>query len=486
MKKNSNNRIPLWLFILAIASVSFLAIDQNSNPPFLDIQNVCLNKNKPATFLIFLQKDESIITNFSLSSNNKQSVLADISTKLIDLKSGEIRSFRSGQNIIVNNTGNFKLEFSANKQILINVNITKSNDEESNAKLDVLKVNKCFIEEKKSGKPNFKQTIPLKANDQITISSSDPKASMLACYMPRTGETFFVKDKPTIEILDDGNYSIEFYVDRGSVGWLIQAKEGIGLDSKDFYFSDLIITRSRASAISSNSQKQESNIKEAFNPSVMLENSSKQFKEIMEKGELDAAARNKMMEDLIGILGKKDTLLNTILGVPTSIMEEVPAKLNYVKTNKIVKELEIDESAAFWMFWIGTGDGALAAFKDKNQKSLNERSKPIFKVFSEKICKAQNLSISTFPLQQEYPDEIYEDIEFAILDETNKDRFLRGEQYTPFSELTYGRGINSSFGFAKVPDQKNILYLCMANNNRVSPVQVSFQLQTFQIEQEYR
>ena len=486
MKMNSNNRIPLWLIVFAIFSFSFLVIDQNPNNIFLEIQNVSLSKDKPATFLGFFQKDETITINYSLSNNSKQAVLADITTKLIDLKSGEIRSFRSGQNITVNNTGNFKIEFSSTKQVALNINAFKSIDNEGIGKLEVLKLNKCFIDEKKNGKPNFKQTIQLKANDQLSISSSDPKSSMLVCYIPRTGETYLVKDKPLIDILDDGNYSIEFYIDRGSVSWLKQAKEGIGLDGKDFYFSDINVSRIRQSANTAQTKSAEVAKKEAFNPAVMLESSNKQFKEIMEKGELDAEARNKMMADLIGILAKKDTLVNTLLGPPTAFNEEVPAKLNYVKTNKVVKELEIDESAAFWMFWIGTGDGAELAFKDKNQKTMNERTKPIFKIFSEKIIKAQNISISTFPMQQEYPEGLYEDIEFAIVDELNKDRFLRGEPYSPFTELTCGKSITTSFGFAKVPESKNQLYLCMANNNKVSPVQVNFQLQTFQLEQDYR
>ena len=91
-----------------------------------------------------------------------------------------------------------------------------------------------------------------------------------------------------------------------------------------------------------------------------------------------------------------------------------------------------------------------------------------------------------FPLVQEYTDRLYEDIEFAVVDEVNKERFMRGEPYTPYAQLTSGVNVTSFFGFARVPGMKETLYLCMSNNNRISSVHVNFQFQTFQIEQEYQ
>ena len=491
MMKNSKDSTPFLVILVAFVCFSFLLFDQEDVVVIFDVQSAAVDKNKPILVLAAMNKGEFLKINYGLASGSS-GLVSDVSVRVTDMKGGEIRSIKTGASIRADNTANFKIEFSAPKYMKLDIKASKTGDDDTEVagKRDLLKLSKCFIDEKKSGKPNFQQTVRLKAGDQLAIGSSDPKAAVLTCYMRRTGETYSVKDKPVIDIPDDGNYTLEFYVDRGSVGWLKQAKEGIGLDGKDFYFSDLTVSRIRPTApgkaVPAAPGEKAVAKKEEFNPALLIESSSKQLKEVMEKNQLDQDAQAKLMADLIGGLMRKDTLMKSVLGVPNPINEDVPAKLNYVKTNKIARELEIDESAHYWVFWIGTGDGAEAAYKDKNLRTITDRSKSIFQIFADIILKGKSPNTSLFPLVQEYPEGLSEDIEFAVVDEANKERFMRGEPYSPYAQMTSKVNVTSFFGFAKVPDMKQTLYLCLSNNNRISPVHVNFQFVTFVIEPEYQ
>jgi len=490
--KNRTSKLNVRRFLfLGFLFFSFLEQQGSDLSPILDLQCVYVDKGRSAVFLINLDKGDFVSTSWVLGKGSK-AANSDLEVKLIDLTSNEIRYLAHQKALRADNKGKYKVEFNSKKLAYLDLKISKSNDPtlESPGSVTHLKSNAIFIDEKKSNEPAFKQVLKLKAGDQVAISSADPKANLLQCYLPRTGEVFAVKDKPVIEITDDGNYSFEFYVDRNSPGLFKRLKEEVGLDSKNFYFSDLSLIRTRP-AIASNpttatTGAATTKTQEAFNPTALIESSNKQLAEMMERSKMDNAEREKFLEEMANRFMMKDTAYTSNLGASMNIKKEVSGELNYAKGNRIAEKLEIDQGH-YWIYWLGVGDGGEKAFKEKNQAAMETgQGKSIFKLFSERIIKNQPTNSSLFPTVEQFPSELFEDVEYAILDEINKNHFLRGEPYTPFDALTQGIEVTTHFGFAKVPDGKQELYLCVANNNKMSPVNVFFQYQTFQIEQEIK
>lgn len=64
-----------------------------------------------------------------------------------------------------------------------------------------------------------------------------------------------------------------------------------------------------------------------------------------------------------------------------------------------------------------------------------------------------------------------EDVEYAIVDETNKRLFEEDLAYQPYEGIQ-GKGVRFKPGFARPSEES--LFVCVCNDNKITPVNVFF------------
>ncbi|MEM7657307.1 MAG: hypothetical protein AAF399_14325 [Bacteroidota bacterium] len=142
-------------------------------------------------------------------------------------------------------------------------------------------------------------------------------------------------------------------------------------------------------------------------------------------------------------------------------------------TNRACRPLNIQASDVF-VLWLGVGEEAMDEYKAINtyQKELNSReSGDILTRYARSVLLRGRANHNLFRGEGDSEDVFNEYIEYAILDEGGKERFLKGE-------LPSTKYVNQDHDhFTNLGDRP--IYLCLCNQNRVSSVKVAFRYAMF-------
>lgn len=178
-------------------------------------------------------------------------------------------------------------------------------------------------------------------------------------------------------------------------------------------------------------------------------------------------------------------------GIATEIFDKVPARLNISpgNNNKTCIPIMLSEECAdptetcpecsFWVFWMGVGDEAVNQYKfrDSTRKLITQQG--VIEAYAHAVTFMKSTGSGILPVISEG-----EDVFYAIVNEANKAKFMKAIQLPPANNQPLGFETKSSglliSGYKIMPyNPGEQLYLCLCNNNELSPVPVLFNFQQF-------
>lgn len=203
------------------------------------------------------------------------------------------------------------------------------------------------------------------------------------------------------------------------------------------------------------------------------------------------SAENALLMELIKALTPVATPEFDVVGIATQSYNVVPSRLNFAtgNSNRQCFELALSEESAdptgkcpdcsFWVYWIGVGQEAVNQYKfrDSTRKMLTQKG--VIEAYANSVKFMKVSGVGIFPVISEG-----EDVFFAIVNEANKEKFFEAKRLPPaageslgFSALAAGLQRTGYQILPYSPGEKT--FLCLCNNNELSPVPVLFNYQQF-------
>jgi|GEM_PF-3456025 len=159
----------------------------------------------------------------------------------------------------------------------------------------------------------------------------------------------------------------------------------------------------------------------------------------------------------------------------------VPARRDAFKRPRVCKAIESTPGAQLWVYWIGVGHDAIAAYTKRLENQLkNQRT--LLNLYAKSRFIDNKSDLQVFPR-----GPFADDIQYAVLDSDNKELF---EQGSPNWKPYFG-GVGASTNFVsndfgglkrQIPDDD--LYICLCNNNAYSGLWVYFIYEFYDIEKQ--
>ena len=505
--------------------ISFIIPSASFAGDIINIASIKVSKEYPASFVLDLERNDIITISYKKNGGNAD--LAQLLVQVIDLNQQDEEvagSFsRSGRDYLAPYDGKYRVDFiyngkgsglikQRNLDLSLNIDLDGYDGLKEGEAREVLHATNCVIED--SEENALRINYYLTKGDVINISSQDSKAAFLKLYISQLAKTISLAGGTEIVIPSNGTYSFKFYLQSNDDGSLFNWKEL--MSKNDFLFKDLSIFRQREAdltpiASSSNtvdtygsSESTETydsagNLEETIDPA---ESYAIDIEKIMADGSRSSEEQTKAMvqamkeqQELMLELANRKNIRTEITSFPSEIKMKLEPEFNFAAgKNASNRQCEIitlqPTNFNIWFYWIGVGDKAEEAYEEHNAIVTQTYRKPLSDAAAEYIYgKFGDSSVGkrnpSYPDEKKYPDYLFEDAEYAVVDFNNMRNFMAGRRYQQMNQRakrnTY---ITSDNGFSARPALDGDIYFCACNNNKATPVNVLFKFFTIQYETE--
>lgn len=496
----------------------------------LNIQSFKVAKDHPAEFLVDLKQDDKIILSLRQVGGNIDSDKAFV--QVVDLNNIEeeiLDEFgtSTGQSRIPYD-GKYKIRVIYTGKGLtlrgwqhglfsLKVESLKTTKQKPGEFREILQATNLAIDD--DSENALKLLLNVNRGDKISISSVDPKASIIKYELLQLAKTGFVSNFTTIEADRDITLTLILYLAENNDGKSIYNISEL-IKRGDIQVEDLVISLEKKPKMLTTSQnsnadpygnnQQKSNSEPETDPYAMLmesisssqENANEQnqnYAELIASGQMNQAEVFEKMAKAIEEMNKEKEYVIINPGDMGEIEVELGPADNLFKTSKnkpsssrSCHELVLRSTHNQWFYWVAVGDKAEDIFEENNEKYYKStgQTKTLTKAKAEYIYYMQDptkrLSDPDFPTEVMYPDAFVEDVEYAVVDEFNRTRFLKGQRY---NKLNYRpkQFVTVDQGFTFTPFSTDEIYhVCFSNNNKRTPIKVYFRYFTINAEKEMR
>ena len=503
----------------------------------LDVKSFKVSKNYPADFLFDLLEDDNVILSFNKVGGNVD--VSKVVVQVIDLNDIEetvLDEFRipSG-NLRIPSDGKYLIRFQyTGKDITLKGrrfgNFSLKVESLDTEKLqpgefrNVMQLNSIAIDD--DSENALKVIFKVKKGDIISFSSADPKSSIVKVYLQQLGKTGFVNSLSQVVATQDNYFTCNIFLsDNDDPVNLYNVREL--LKNGDLLFTDLIISQQRpaqplstSAAIAANSNsggayndgsssgssaEEESNPYDNYLTQLQeqqangSDNSAAIAQALQNSANLSAETLNSMIEymkesskpkEQVDVFTIPQADINVSLGPAGNLFKK---NKNASFPNRYCQELALPgTNFNKWFYWIGVGDKAGEAFEEEVDRfsTRNGGRKQLTQVKAEYFYYMNDPNNSrfnpSFPNPRNYPAYFKEDVEFAILDDVNKDRFLNGLKYKTINYRKSKLVTSDEYWAISPPNSDVIYWICLCNDNERTPIDVTFKYFTIDTESTVR
>lgn len=500
MMKNQKNH--LLSILLCLSLITLFAFQILTDPErlnlLLDVQEIQIDKNQPAIFKFSLDKSNTISVNCQLNTSARnRGDLDDVEIKIKNLGTqSNVAEFEDGQFDETVNLQEGIYELTVTCKRLIHLDLAASVEEPIELKKGethpFLNAQSLFVGEKTPGgntnaTPKFK--LDLQESDKIEISSTSDAASLLRYEIMELGESFPANQTTAIE--KAGIYTIRFFLDgedRSLIQNILRGRPGILFNNIGMKRS-IYLPPTPDDETSKESEKTSSvgNNEDVVNKLKEEEEEKRKAEEEKKKQEEE----KKRWEEIIKGLQPDSTYrLADVTTQSFAFDEAVPSRMNIDKNNRQCQPIQnlnfvgrnertlepLDPQ--FWVYWIGVSDYAWEEYQNLNGKNSTSLMQQYAIALGDNP-QDWSTRIPSFPFfPRDGDDNLHEAVEYAIVDDFNKNKFEKGEPYTAYNNIKSFRS-KSDYGNALPPEATQQLHLCICNHNKLTPVKVYFHFETF-------
>lgn len=509
------------LRINAIVILLLCFVANVKSETIFNVKSLKLAAGYPAEFLLDLEQGDNLTVTYKQVGGNGD--FNKLKVYVVDLNQIEetiVKEFKNRSDYIrVPTTGLYKLVFEykaknkfswrRSKYVMLSVKAESLQLQELGAgeSRQMIRIGNLALDDEKQN--SFKLAINLNSGDKLYISSGDQKASFVKMNVIQLGINKFISSVSTLDITRDGVYSFEFYLEENKEATGIYQTLASLLSNSDVNFTDLVITRERAvkGSVSYNNNSgniygdsSSSDADAASATNVAEDDPNARFQAILEQmqsssdgsSETSAAIVQLMQEQqkmYAEMLNKKEVV--EVTPMPRSVIKlSLDPKSNFsknvgmVKANRVCELLNLKGAGTYnlWFYWLGVGEKAEEAFEIEKDKYANYNQKNLIQQKVEYLYFSNNdqpeLAGINPPLprqtDQKYQSYFSEDVEYAVVDYVNSQRFLKGENFVKMNSSSF-KYVSTDEGIAfKPPTPKEEYFICMANNNKNTKIDVFF------------
>ncbi|GLR16698.1 hypothetical protein GCM10007940_13130 [Portibacter lacus] len=475
----------------------------------INISSIKVSKDYPASFVLTLERNDIVTIDFNKKSGNAD--INQLEVRIIDLNQQEEETMevfnRSGRDFLAKYDGNYRVDFIYNgkgsgifrersMEIGVSIDLDGYEGLKEGESKEVLHATNAVIEEGESNA--LKVVYYLNKGDKITVSSTDKKSAFLKLNITQQPKILSVKGSTVIDIMSDGTYTLNFYLDEDEEGTsLLNLRELLSKD--DVLFRDLSIYRERAVDFSKLASSNKNSSDGSNTKSDDLFNSSSSnleeeegnglgfdLEKLLSETNKGSEEFNKSllqtMKDMQESLNKKN-IKTIVTSIPSDLQMRLEPEMNFSSNNENRKCQAIPlqpTSFNIWFYWVGVGENAEQAYEEHNSEITNIYKKSFADVAAEHIYgKFGNPELGrknpSYPDETRYGQFLNEDAEYAIVDFENMRKFMAGDRYNklnkPARNATYITADNGISGKAANDEE---MYFCACNNNKATPVSVFF------------
>ncbi len=478
----------------------------------LDVKNVAIDFFNPAKFYFYREREEGYfkagdaitfnIKVMEISAKNARKLLGGgkyehLKIIMINLNTGaeEIiyaadfgKPYKFGGN---NAPGNYSMEITGTKKLTpLHITVVRTlgepmSDEDLAATYDMVHVETMYIGLFPDSQPKF--NLNLNEKDQIGISSTS--ALNIKFKLFQTGKVYPLPMGGPIVMPEAGIKTLEFVVE------IEKTKNGLfNFKKSDKRYIDLIIKRvpyieppENASGAAGGGTGEGDGTADGTDPNDPFggEDPLEALKNAAEDktGALIAKHMENMAEFMKSMAEKK------IVTKPKYINgknEEavVSSKLDLNGSKRLCLKLDL-QAANYWTYWVGVSQKAEENYAAE-QKDIIARSREGVQSLLEHYALSIIDNVNT---KSNYPSFSVIDtklsnsgefVEYAIVNEINKQKFKKGEKYSSYRPGWRSQNAVTDYGNSAFPDDN--LYACFCNHNKMSPVDVFFKYELYEKE----
>ena len=500
----------------------------------LDIKSFKLSKKYPAEFQFNLKEGDNFILSFSKVSGNLDPSQVDI--QVIDLNNIEeevLGDFRIPTgNVRIPTDGIYIVRFRYTGKDLslsgrrfgnfsFKAESLQTDEIKPGEFRNLLQVTSIAMDDDVDNA--MKLILDVEAGDRITFSSADPKSSIVKVNLQQMGQTAFVNSLSNVIIPKDMRLTVTLFLSENDDPINIYNVREL-LKNDDLLFSDLVIGIERKQnnimgggdlyssniPISNENNSNGDGTNEVDPYSSILEQLQSQqeagsqsyqamLEDMQSNQNLSAEMQAILMETLIENTREKERV-----EVYTQGMNDIELVLgpegNLFKNNKnassdskeCVELLLRVNNYNKWFYWIAVGENAKETFEMESEKYSRQNGgrKQLIQAKGEYyyyMGDPENQRMNPpLPNMRNYSKYFSEDVEFAVVDATNKDRFLDGLSYEQ-KNISRAKYISVDSGWSINPPNPDVQYfVCFHNNNQRTPIKVIFKYFTIDIEKTVR
>ncbi|MGK0363303.1 MAG: hypothetical protein ACI85O_000348 [Saprospiraceae bacterium] len=494
--------IALIITTLILTSFYYQSQTRDLGTVLLDSRNIFIQKKIPVEFLFSFEKGERISIRYRENSGSKsKGDIDDLTVRIRNITTGNIESVPvNGYAFTPPSSGNYQLRFETNKRIRLDVRVSKKTGIEarSDEQVEMFSLRNLLVGIEVLGKasvikrPTFK--VKLGEGESVVINSGDDDSGVVKYTL--NGKSYMLGQMATVA--RSGDYDVELYIplDKEDLKFGLKDLVGMAKDSKQKMLSDLtfsvkvpyiaaeVVVNEAGEIVESPDMSQE-NAQRRLQESLieMMNNSQKGTENIV--GEF-----GKTYSDMIGLFEqafRKDTVLVTVMKAELEIPISLSGKADLNGSPRHCEALGLSGSSNFWIYYIGVGKDVGSAYEEKDRDALSLRSKGLGGVYADAVKDEIFLkkegrinSVSDFfPTAKGFPGIIFEDVEFAIVNESNRLLFEKNLPFQAYNSVQ-GKNIGSAHGW--LPSAEEQLSVCVCNDNKVTPLDVFFLRQEVSLE----
>lgn len=503
----------------------------------LEIQNLEITKKNPAIFVLDLVEDDIVEIEYNRLDGDITKLSYDvINVHYQDYIAQSVK--RGSSDFKADETGRFKIEFKSTSNVTISLGIYKSPalDIPPGGSAQLIEVRGIRIPNEKDVSKQLRITYILGEGDQISFMSGDSKAQIIKAELVEAAEYKDLSSQPTFSVTRDARYNIRFYPSPPEKTGFNKILDK--LRKKNFQLENLSINVTKApdeSLYSSsgsgsqldseegNSGDQSQNADGGIDYGAILaqnQESSNNTMEIMRQQLAEGKASNDDMLQLMANIEVRNEMLRKEQeerrirpryyirneSLKPVVYDSLFPSRDYSmieSTNKKCYELNFHREDEFlnqiYYYVYAADKDTIDAIIDKQDYERGRNGNRLLwdqiaiNIFNAVVPKDGSFSMDpnnnprrnvSPPLIQEHPEIFVEDIEFAILDQNNRDRFMKNEGYfSPYG--VQKTNVQVELGVMDFIDTKEYLkYACFKNNNKSTKVRFGFR--AFAIRKENR
>lgn len=399
--------------------------------------------------------------------------------------------------------GNYSITVTGTKRLTpMRIRMTKTNaepptEEERNTPYDMVRIETMFIGDHEEAKPIF--NLPLQEGDQITAATSSSltiKFQRLSdgrsFNMPQT-EPMVAENSETWRLL----YSLELPEEGGFLNFRKGNKRFIDLTIRRFPYIDPSSRAGAGGLAGADGGTGEGGLDENGNPiDSKPDPTAKLLADIGKSSSDNSANMMKTMAEMQQAMIKtiEDMNKKTFKSKPTYVTGTTPAvnekivvspKNDLTGKSRFCQSISLGKEGAYWSYWIGIGKDAIESYNTIQEQTLKRNSKgtqTLVEHYASLLTENVNKKVTYagYDLIKTRLINAGEFVEYAIVDEINKVKFEAGTKYQTFIPGWTKRNTVLDYGNSALPGTN--LYICLCNENKMSPLDVHFKYEVYNLE----